>query len=89
LFSWAGAAPAHSRAGAGLAYFARTPVIHGENDLYVRPSSVREFVERTRAGSVAPVEYTELPGAHHDFDLYESIRSAAINVAVESFIARA
>jgi hypothetical protein len=29
-----------------------------------------------------------LPGAHHDFDLYESIRSAAINVAVESFIER-
>jgi acetyl esterase/lipase len=62
-------------------------VIHGENDLRVRASCVREFVERMRAGS-APVEYVELPGAHHDFDLYESIRSAAINVAVESFIER-
>jgi acetyl esterase/lipase len=49
---------------------------------------VRQFVERMRAGSGAPVEYVELPGAHHDFDLYESIRSAAINVAVESFIER-
>ena len=57
-------------------------VIHGENDLLVRAAAVREFVERMRAGSAAPVEYAELPGAHHDFDLYESIRSAAVNVAV-------
>jgi acetyl esterase/lipase len=63
-------------------------VIHGENDLLVPASDVREFVERMRACSGAPVEYVELPGAHHDFDLYESIRAAAINVAVESFIER-
>jgi acetyl esterase/lipase len=63
-------------------------VIHGQNDLLVPASSVREFVERLRAGSTAPVEYVELPGAHHDFDLYESIRAAAINVAVASFIER-
>ena len=61
-------------------------VIHGENDLMVRPSYVREFVERMRAGSSNPVEYVELPGGHHDFDLYESIRSNAVNVAVERFI---
>jgi acetyl esterase/lipase len=63
-------------------------VIHGENDLRVGAPHVREFVERMRAGSAAPVEYVELPGAHHVFDLFESIRSAAINVAVESFIER-
>jgi acetyl esterase/lipase len=63
-------------------------VIHGENDLFVPASYVRAFVERMRAGSAAAVEYVELPGAHHDFDLFESIRSAAINVAVESFIER-
>ncbi len=63
-------------------------VIHGENDLWVRASYAREFVERMRAGSAAPVEYVELPGAHHDFDLYESIRAAAITVAVQSFIER-
>lgn len=63
-------------------------IIHGENDLYISASRVREFVERIRARSAAPVEYVELPGAHHDFDLYESIRSAAINLAVESFIER-
>jgi len=38
--------------------------------------------------TAAQVEYVELSGAHHDFDLYESIRSAAINTAVESFIER-
>ena len=61
-------------------------MIQGENDLYIRPSRTREFVERMRAGSSAPVEYVELPGAHHDFDLYESIRSNAVSVAVERFI---
>jgi predicted esterase len=63
-------------------------VIHGENDLFVRASVARQFAERMRAGSGAPVTFVELPGAHHDFDLYESIRSAAINVAVDSFIER-
>ena len=41
-----------------------------------------------RAVSGRPVSYAELPGAHHDFDLYESIRSAAVNQAVEQFTAR-
>ena len=34
-------------------------VIHGKNDLLVRPSNAREFVERMRAGSSHPVEYVE------------------------------
>jgi acetyl esterase/lipase len=63
-------------------------VIHGENDLLSRPSRVREFVERMRAGASHPVEYVELPGGHHDFDLYESIRAAAVSIAVERFITR-
>lgn len=61
-------------------------VIHGENDLLVRPSHAREFVERMRASSSVPAEFIELPGGHHDFDLYESIRSNAISIAVERFI---
>jgi acetyl esterase/lipase len=61
-------------------------VIHGENDLLVPPSHAREFVERMRLGSGPPVEYVELPGGHHDFDLYESIRSNAVSIAVERFI---
>jgi acetyl esterase/lipase len=64
-------------------------VIHGENDLFVRASAVREVVERFRAGSAAPIEYAELPGAHHDFDLYESIRSAAVKSFIERIVAGA
>jgi acetyl esterase/lipase len=64
-----------------------TLVIHGENDLLVRPSHAREFVERMRVGSTRPAEYVELPGGHHDFDLFESIRSNAVSIAVERFIA--
>ena len=45
-------------------------------------------MERVRAVSSRPVIYAELPGAHHDFDLFESIRSAAVNQAVEQFTAR-
>jgi acetyl esterase/lipase len=62
-------------------------VIHGENDLLVPASRVCEFVERMRARSTNPVHYVELPGGHHDFDLYESIRASAVNTAVERFIA--
>ena len=62
-------------------------VIHGEKDLRVPASHAREFVERMRAGSRQPVQYVELPGGHHDFDLYESIRSNAVAIAVERFIA--
>ncbi len=61
-------------------------VIHGERDLLVPPTRAREFVERMRAGSGHPVEYVQLPGGHHDFDLYESIRANAVSVAVERFI---
>ena len=61
-------------------------VIHGENDLLVTPSHARDFVERIRTGSNHPADYVELPGGHHDFDLYESIRANAISIAIERFI---
>ena len=64
-------------------------VVHGEKDMLIPVADVRAFVERVRAVSSRPVIYAELPGAHHDFDMYESIRSAAVNQAVEQFTARA
>ena len=64
-------------------------VVHGEKDMWISPSDVRAFVERVRAVSGHPVIYAELPGAHHDFDVYESIRSAAVSRAVEQFTASA
>jgi len=63
-------------------------VVHGEKDMWISPSDVRAFVERVRAVSGHPVIYAELPGAHHDFDMFESIRSAAVSEAVEEFTAR-
>ena len=63
-------------------------IVHGEKDMYIHPSAVRDFAERVRAVSSHPVLYAELPGAHHDFDMYESIRSAAVSQAVDQFTAR-
>jgi acetyl esterase/lipase len=61
-------------------------VIHGQNDLLVPASRAREFIERMRTGSSNPAQYVELPGGHHNFDLYESIRADAVNTAVARFI---
>jgi acetyl esterase/lipase len=63
-------------------------VVHGEKDMSIPVSEVRAFVERVRAVSSRQVIYAELPGAYHDFDMYESIRSAAVSNAVEQFTAR-
>jgi acetyl esterase/lipase len=63
-------------------------VVHGEKDMMIPVSDVRAFVERVRAVSSRPVIYAELPGAYHDFDMFESIRSAAVNEAVGQFTAR-
>jgi acetyl esterase/lipase len=63
-------------------------VVHGENDMSTPVPDVRAFVERVRAVSSHPVAYAELPGAHHDFDMFESIRSAAVSQAVEQFTAQ-
>ena len=63
-------------------------VVHGEKDMLIPVADARAFVERVRAVSSRPVIYAELPGAHHDFDMYESIRSAAVSEAVEQFTAR-
>jgi acetyl esterase/lipase len=56
-------------------------VVHGQNDMRISASGVRAFAERVRAVSSHPVIYAELPGAYHDFDLYESIQSAAVSLA--------
>jgi acetyl esterase/lipase len=63
-------------------------VVHGEKDMMVPAAAARAFAEQVRAVSSHPVSYAELPGAYHDFDLYESIRSAAVSTAAEQFAAR-
>ena len=63
-------------------------VMHGEKDILMPASAARALVERVRTVSSHPVIYAELPGAHHDFDMFESIRAAAVSEAVEPFTAR-
>jgi acetyl esterase/lipase len=75
----------------GLAPCAGLPpllVVHGEKDMRPPAATARAFAEQARAVSSRPVIYAELPGAYHDFDLYESIRSAAVSKAVEQFTVR-
>jgi acetyl esterase/lipase len=62
-------------------------IVHGQNDMMAPAADARAFAGRVRAVSSRPVSYAELPGAYHDFDLYESIRSAAVNQAAEQFTA--
>ena len=61
-------------------------VIHGERDTLVPVGDARDFVERLRAVSTAPVRYVELPGAEHAFDLWPSERTARISEGIGRFL---
>jgi acetyl esterase/lipase len=61
-------------------------VVHGRNDTLVPVEEARLFVERLRAVSDQPVLYLELPGTHHAFDVFPSIRSAHVVRAVGRFV---
>ena len=61
-------------------------LLHGDHDLLVPPDQVRAFAERVRGTSRHRVVYAQIPGAHHDFDMFESIRAAAVAAAVEQFL---
>jgi acetyl esterase/lipase len=63
-----------------------TLVIHGENDLLVPSPDARAFVKRIHTDTSRATTYVQLPGGHHNFDLYESIRANATNTAIERFI---
>jgi hypothetical protein len=43
-------------------------------------------VSRLRAVSEQPVAYAELPGTQHAFDVFPSIRSAAVVRGVDRFL---
>jgi acetyl esterase/lipase len=63
-------------------------LVHGDHDLLVPADRVRRFADRARSVSERPVVYAGLPGAHHDFDMFESIRATAVAHAVEQFLDR-
>ncbi|MEV0421938.1 alpha/beta hydrolase [Streptosporangium canum] len=62
-------------------------VAHGDLDPLVPVAEAREFADRLRATSAAPVVYAELRGGNHAFDLYHSVRFEAVIDAIEAFTA--
>lgn len=61
-------------------------VIHGARDSLVEVEQARQFVRALRETSDQPVAYAELPGTQHAFDIFPSIRSAAVTRGVERFL---
>lgn len=61
-------------------------VIHGTSDSFIPAAEARAFVTALRGVSKNPVAYAELRGAQHAFDVFPSIRSAAVVQAVGRFL---
>jgi acetyl esterase/lipase len=62
-------------------------VSHGDLDTLLRVEGARDFVRALRAVSRNPVVYAELPGAHHSFDRFRSVRCDNVVNGIESFAA--
>lgn len=61
-------------------------VVHGTLDRLAPVEEARDFVEMLRAVSTEPVVYAELPGAHHAFEVFQSIRTLHTVAAVDLFL---
>lgn len=61
-------------------------IVHGEKDPMASAAGAREFTARLRDRRQGPVAYAELPGAVHNFDLFASLRHAAVTTAVLEFV---
>jgi acetyl esterase/lipase len=62
-------------------------LVHGDHDSLVPAASARRFADHLRDVSDQPVIYAELPGGHHGFDLFHSLRFEAVINAIEAFTA--
>jgi acetyl esterase/lipase len=58
---------------------------HGDRDSLVPVHTARHLATRLRSLSTNPVVYAELPGGHHAFDLFHSLRFEAVVDGVEAF----
>lgn len=90
LYGWYGRADApgseplaHVRAGGPPLL-----VVHGEHDTYVAVEHAREFVRAARAAGLDRLDYVELRGGQHSFDLLHSVRFEAVVSAVAAFAER-
>ena len=61
-------------------------LIHGRNDTLVPVGEARHMASLLRAKSQSPVVYAELPGAQHAFEIFHSLRTAHLVVAIERFL---
>jgi acetyl esterase/lipase len=60
-------------------------IVHGALDTLVLREDARAFADGLRGVSRSPVAYAELPGTHHNFDLFDSVRLHAVTDAVARF----
>jgi acetyl esterase/lipase len=61
-------------------------IIHGDLDRLAPVDEAREFVRLLRATSHSPTVYVELAGAHHAFEVFNSIRTLHAVAGVEEFL---
>jgi acetyl esterase/lipase len=61
-------------------------VVHGDLDTLAPIEQARAFVAALRATSRAPVAFVELQGAHHAFEVFNSIRTMHTVAGVELFL---
>lgn len=61
-------------------------IIHGDKDPMAPVAMAQRFAHTMRARDEGPVAYAELPGAGHNFDLFASLRHAAVTTAVLEFL---
>ncbi len=62
-------------------------IVHGDLDTLAPVEQARAFVEKLRATSRNPVVYVELRGAHHAFEIFNSIRTMHAIAGVDLFLA--
>jgi acetyl esterase/lipase len=61
-------------------------VVHGDLDRLALVEEAREFVRLLRVASHSPTVYVELQGAHHAFEVFNSIRTLQAVAGVEEFL---
>ena len=64
-------------------------VLHGDHDTMAPVAMARDFVQALRKVAIEPVAYAELPGAHHAFDAFPSLRTEQATDAIHRFLAYA
>ena len=60
-------------------------VAHGDRDTLVPAADARAFAESLRAATPSRIVYAQLPGAHHTFDLFRSLRFERVVDGIAAF----